>query len=147
MPTNPSNNLPLFTYGTLMVPEVLEHVIGIELEQNFASLLNYQRYFVRSKVYPGIVIEKNAEVSGILYYGITNPNWEKLDFFEGDDYERIVVEVILENLKKQAANMYLFKKSLQSRLTSRIWKPQSIDATRFKNVSSNSFDESYLNPI
>ena len=47
--------LHLFTYGTLMFPEVWQAVVGKDFETTPAQLPGYQIFRVRDAVYPGII--------------------------------------------------------------------------------------------
>jgi gamma-glutamylcyclotransferase (GGCT)/AIG2-like uncharacterized protein YtfP len=47
--------LHLFTYGTLMFPEVWRVVVGKDFESTPAQLPGYQIFRVRDAVYPGII--------------------------------------------------------------------------------------------
>jgi gamma-glutamylcyclotransferase (GGCT)/AIG2-like uncharacterized protein YtfP len=61
----------LFTYGTLMFPEVWQAVVGRQFETTPAQLPGYQIFRVRDAVYPGIIalypgiIESSPQPSAI----------------------------------------------------------------------------------
>ncbi|THV07394.1 hypothetical protein K435DRAFT_710241 [Dendrothele bispora CBS 962.96] len=98
-----------FFYGTLMHPKILLTVIdnnGSHLRLTPAVLLNYTRHKVKNQVYPGIVPYKRGRelfireleqeersVRGMLVTGLTEEDIECLDQFEGDEYERITVDL------------------------------------------------------
>ena len=60
-----------------------------------AILHDYCRHRVQHADYPGITEEPNHEVFGTFTTGLTEANLSKLDFFEGDQYERRKVQVRL----------------------------------------------------
>lgn len=64
-----------------------------------AVLHGYCRHRVQFADYPGIVAEDGQSVRGIYITGLTDANMGKLDFFEGDEYERVETKVKL--LKKE----------------------------------------------
>ncbi|KAK4143713.1 AIG2-like family-domain-containing protein [Dichotomopilus funicola] len=94
-----------FFYGTLMAPEVFYSVCygrkevppSIAAQHTFqpALLHNYCRRRVRYADYPGIIEDPRHDVFGILATGLTRANMQKLDYFEGSQYERRKVKVSL----------------------------------------------------
>lgn len=67
-----------------------------------AILDGYCRHRVQAAEYPAIIAEKDHKVRGIYATGLTDANMDKLDFFEGSEYERIKVNVKL--LKNDGGN-------------------------------------------
>ena len=84
----------LFTYGTLMVPEVMYHVTGGQYLAKPVTLHGYARYRIRDRVYPGVIPEHGSCVEGILYAGIDRKTLRRIDEFESDDYQRGRIKVI-----------------------------------------------------
>ncbi|KAM7221108.1 hypothetical protein V8F06_003493 [Rhypophila decipiens] len=91
-----------------MVPEVVYTVCynaknvpkSISKQHTFnpAILHGYSRHRVADADYPGIIADKAGEnntVFGMLVTGLTKANLKKLDYFEGDQYERREVKVKL----------------------------------------------------
>lgn len=60
-----------------------------------AILDGYQRLCVREAVYPGITPTKGRQVFGTFASGLTEAHIQKLDRYEGDDYDRRPVTVRL----------------------------------------------------
>lgn len=60
-----------------------------------AILHDYCRHRVEFADYPGIIPEKGRSVRGIYATGLTDANMDKLDYFEGSEYERKEVKVKL----------------------------------------------------
>ena len=83
----------LFTYGSLMSPDILEMVIHRFQVGEPAVLSNYRRAMIAGERYPGMIPQANSEVEGCLYQGISLADLQKLDVFEGEMYERVLVEV------------------------------------------------------
>jgi gamma-glutamylcyclotransferase (GGCT)/AIG2-like uncharacterized protein YtfP len=83
----------LFTYGTLQVSEIFEHIVGRALASCPALLEGYARYRVDQRVYPAIVRQAGARVPGLLYSGLDARELEHLDVYEGELYERTRLEV------------------------------------------------------
>lgn len=85
----------LFSYGTLQSPRVMMAVSGKEYQGMEAVLLNYAIFQVRGTVYPGIIPAKGNIVRGLLYRNIADDTFQRLDDFEGEQYERIIVSAVL----------------------------------------------------
>ena len=85
----------LFSYGTLQSPRVLMAVAGKEYQGVEAVLLNYAIFRVRGTVYPGIIPAKGNIVRGLVYRNIADDTFRRLDDFEGEQYERIIVSAVL----------------------------------------------------
>ncbi|KAK3351422.1 AIG2-like family-domain-containing protein [Neurospora tetraspora] len=94
-----------FFYGTLMVPEVfytvcynsktVPDVIARQHKFSPAILHGYSRRRVRLADYPGITEDAGHSVFGMFAEGLTKANMDKLDYFEGAEYERRTVKVKL----------------------------------------------------
>lgn len=64
-----------------------------------ATLSGYCRHRVKRADYPGVVPQEGHVVRGVYATGLTKANMQKLDYFEGDEYER--VEVTVQILEKK----------------------------------------------
>lgn len=58
-----------------------------------AILEDYCRHRVQFADYPAAVPEAGRKIRGIYVTGLTDANMEKLDYFEGSEYERRTVKV------------------------------------------------------
>lgn len=85
-----------FFYGTLMAPRVLHGVIASahSIETHAAVLAGFRRSRVRSAHYPAVVAHDGHSVQGAVVYNLTDADLRRLDQFEGDEYERRVVDVV-----------------------------------------------------
>ncbi|MEM9945552.1 MAG: gamma-glutamylcyclotransferase family protein [Cyanobacteria bacterium P01_D01_bin.36] len=105
----------LFVYGTLRPGRPNEHVLaGIEGSWQQATVTGTLRHdgWGSAMGYPGIDLDENGEeVEGFL---LTSKNlsehWERLDKFEGDGYERVLVKVKVKD--GSIADAYIY--TLQS---------------------------------
>jgi len=70
-------------------------VAGKEYQGVEAVLLNYAIFRVRGTVYPGIIPAKGNIVRGLVYRNIADDTFRRLDDFEGEQYERIIVSAVL----------------------------------------------------
>ncbi|KAK2603464.1 hypothetical protein QQS21_004324 [Conoideocrella luteorostrata] len=92
-----------FVYGTLMATEVFFSVCygdknppqAIRDLHTFtpAILQDYCRHRVQFADYPAAVPEPGHSIRGVYITGLTDANIEKLDYFEGSEYERRTVKV------------------------------------------------------
>lgn len=127
----------LFTYGSLMLPEVLEKVCGAAHESVAAELIGWSRYRVAGEAYPGIIANPKSSVSGILWFGITSAELNLLDKFEGEQYQRISVTVYDRINKPYPAQTYAWCE--QGGLTRQAW-----DLEQFRAEGIKAFSEKFL---
>ncbi|PHH92308.1 hypothetical protein CDD83_8022 [Cordyceps sp. RAO-2017] len=121
-----SGEYTAFFYGTLMAPEIFFSVcfgdpsppkVIRELYTFTAAILDgYCRHCVQLADYPGIIPEQGRSVRGVYATGLTDANMEKLDHFEGSEYERVQVQVRLLGRKgddaggeEKKASVYVFR--------------------------------------
>jgi Gamma-glutamyl cyclotransferase, AIG2-like len=92
-----SSQKPLFVYGTLMAPEVVQTLIGRAPVGRPARLVDrsYTRHPVQDHVFPGLIRRDNQNgggdsdgsgVCGILYNDLNADEMIRLDAFEGEEY-------------------------------------------------------------
>lgn len=94
-----------------MEPEIILAITGQPYLGFPAYITGYQRFQVRNKNYPGVILGEGL-VQGLLYSNITIESFTKLDFYEGDEYTREKVEVFLVPTSQLTAWCYLYKKDL-----------------------------------
>jgi gamma-glutamylcyclotransferase (GGCT)/AIG2-like uncharacterized protein YtfP len=113
----------LFTYGTLMVPEVIETVIGRPVGGSLhATLKEYGCYQVRDKAFPAIVPDAGQQTRGLLYAAIDQNALQRLDHYEGSLYLRCRVNVQLPDETILDAWTYVFTPMARAQLTDQPWK-------------------------
>lgn len=110
----------LYTYGTLQVPAIIEHIVGRPLTGVPARLDGYARFRVNGRVYPAIVEAAGGEVPGVLYAGLEATELERLDFYEGGLYERREVSVWAAGVVQRAAT-YVLRPELRHELSDEPW--------------------------
>jgi gamma-glutamylcyclotransferase (GGCT)/AIG2-like uncharacterized protein YtfP len=111
----------IFTYGTLMIPEVMAAVTTREFRSIDAILKGYARFTVKGESYPGIIPATDAVTEGIIYFDVDKLSLERLDAFEGDLYQRI--QIMAETKEKETLNAdtYVIKPKFRSYLSSLEW--------------------------
>jgi len=83
----------IFTYGSLMFPEVWERVTGLSGAGQPAWLADHAARQIRGQTYPALVKAGGERTEGVLYADVTPEAVERLDVFEGGFYERVMVGV------------------------------------------------------
>ena len=129
----------LFTYGTLMVPEIMHQVAGCTLQSVEVSLEGYVRYGVQGEQYPGVTVQDGSSVDGILYLDVGPEALRRLDAFEGKMYSRETVTVMGKNDQKSLeAMVYVFRPEYEHLLTGESW-----DLQRFLQNGREIFEQQY----
>lgn len=122
----------LFTYGTLMVPEVFNKVVGRTYPTCKGTLSGYMRYRVAEKSYPGIIQEDDRSVQGVVYLGVNSRDLERLDRFEGNIYEAREVIVKTETDIMLNALAYVIKPVFEGLLSEEQWVLEEFIKTHLK---------------
>ena len=92
---------PLFVYGTLRDPEVLALVLGRVLPAGScraAMAPGCAAADMPGRNYPGLRREANSAAPGMLIEGLGGTDLARLDCFEGGEYARGPVEVIVNGV-------------------------------------------------
>ncbi|MDX1693400.1 MAG: gamma-glutamylcyclotransferase family protein [Ketobacteraceae bacterium] len=114
-------NSRLFCYGTLQAREVIESITGMTMQGQAAELQGYSCYRVKNAVYPGIIRSAGGKVPGTLFGGLHSTALARLDRFEGELYDRVVVPVIDDQGQTRKAWAYVIKTGCQHLLTREPW--------------------------
>lgn len=104
----------LFVYGTLCPGRSNAHIlekIGGSFEPGCVRGTLHPEGWGATYGYPAIIPDPAGEkVEGYLFHSENLPqHWMDLDDFEGEGYERVVVEVELVSGKKEKAFIYALK--------------------------------------
>lgn len=86
----------VFTYGSLMFPEVWRRVTGGSLVGQPARLREFEARAIRGQTYPALVFIPGAMTEGVVYSGVDAEAVARLDVFEGNFYQRQTVRVETE---------------------------------------------------
>jgi len=111
----------LFAYGTLMFPAVFHAVTGLTRTGAAAVLDDHARYAVRGQPWPAMIAEVGTRTEGRVYNDVPASAWPRLDDFEGSFYVRTVVEVVLADGTRCAAQTYLARAGTRTWLSPRAW--------------------------
>jgi gamma-glutamylcyclotransferase (GGCT)/AIG2-like uncharacterized protein YtfP len=77
----------VFTYGSLMFDPVWNKVCLGRYKTQVAVLPDFQRYSVSNQTYPALVAEPGASVQGLVYLEVSEIDQQRLNQFEGAEYE------------------------------------------------------------
>lgn len=112
----------LFAYRTLQHPTILASILGSsEYAHQQAILKDHVRYRIRNADYPGIYPKPGDEVDGTVFEGITPEEWDLLDLYESDLYERRLIRVHLEDGTEKDAYAYVLPPEHESVCTKEPW--------------------------
>jgi gamma-glutamylcyclotransferase (GGCT)/AIG2-like uncharacterized protein YtfP len=112
----------VFTYGTLMFPEVWRAVVGRDFESVGGTAAGYAIFRVQDAVFPGIVEASNTDrVRGVVYLNVDQQSVARLDLFEDDFYVRQSLWIDCEDGERRAADAYVVPAENKNVLTSEPW--------------------------
>jgi len=111
----------LFTYGTLMLPRVMEAVTGDLFTACRAVLSGYARFRIHGATYPGLIEQPGTKTEGMLYLNVDASSIARLDAFEGSLYDRVHAEVDTVTGGRVLAAMYVVKAGQRPRLSAEAW--------------------------
>jgi gamma-glutamylcyclotransferase (GGCT)/AIG2-like uncharacterized protein YtfP len=112
---------PLFAYGTLMCEDIMLDVSGWRLAQIGGALIGYSRRRVRGKGYPGLIQSRGGRTEGVIYLGLSDDAWRRLDRFEGDMYARQPVSFERNTGDRLTADTYVARLEYLDRLEESDW--------------------------
>jgi gamma-glutamylcyclotransferase (GGCT)/AIG2-like uncharacterized protein YtfP len=122
-------SVTVFTYGSLMFPQVWERVVRGRYRSIAAEAGDHARYAIHGQTYPGMIGQPGARVCGLLYFDVSDDDVAALDEFEGGDYQRRWLDVRLAEggILRAAAYLYLPTQLLSGSP----WLPQAFQMRRF----------------
>ena len=129
----------VFTYGSLMFPQVWERVVRGRYRSARCTLSGFARYAIKGETYPGMVAEAGARVEGVVYFDVDKDDLAALDAFEGIEYRRDKVSVVTESGEKVDACTYIYL--LPGRFSGAPWNPQEFQMERFIGSYCAAYEE------
>ncbi|MEM7511354.1 MAG: gamma-glutamylcyclotransferase family protein [Bacteroidota bacterium] len=105
----------LFVYGSLGPGRPNEHIlssIGGSWQTGSVKGNLLEEGWGADMGFPGIILDEEGEVvNGFVFSSKNLPeHWERLDAFEGEAYERVVANVLVENETSVEAYIYALKR-------------------------------------
>ena len=129
-------NLNLFTYGTLQIPEVMQVITGKSIPSIDAVLNGYGNYSIRDEIYPAIIPQADASVSGRLYSGLDQSILRILDDFEDVIYNRLDCVVKTAGNALINAQVYVISDAYRFLLSDKPWSME-----KFRNHNLEKYIE------
>jgi gamma-glutamylcyclotransferase (GGCT)/AIG2-like uncharacterized protein YtfP len=120
----------VFTYGTLMFPEVWQAVVGRSFQTVEGTAAGFEVFRVRDAVFPGITPGTGeCSVPGVVYLDVDQNSTERLDRFEDDFYERRAISVDCSDRQRRMAEAYVVPLANRRLLTNEPWGRDSFLAS------------------
>ncbi len=113
--------MDLFVYGSLLSPLVWRHIVGRRHASRIACLSHFGCYTVRGQSYPGLRPEFGTHVWGRVVTGIGGRELLRLDGYEGTEYRRIRVPIMVVPERRFAVWVYVLRDEFLSRLSDEPW--------------------------
>jgi gamma-glutamylcyclotransferase (GGCT)/AIG2-like uncharacterized protein YtfP len=98
---------PLFVYGTLLFPPVLERVIGRRPEMCRAAAPGFAARKMPDVIWPGMISLEMSVAGGCLLLDLTPEELALLDAWEGEPYRRKEIDVVDDLGRVVSAGAYL----------------------------------------
>ena len=133
--------MKLFVYGSLQHPCVWQKLLAKKTSFNDSSavLQGWKAVQVRREVYPGLVQAAHSQVQGVIKSGLSKEDLLKLDVFEGQQYQRVLLTVNDTQGQKQRVFVYQTKKAHVIHLSNKTWCYQT-----FRQRGLQSFLKRYV---
>jgi len=112
-----------------MFPEVWQRVVRGDYRSAPARLDGHARFEITGETYPGMIASPGANVVGVLYFDVSPTDMAALDAFEGTEYRRDAVRVVLESGEAVEAGTYIYL--LPQKLSGSPWLPAAFQMERF----------------
>ncbi|MFC7297963.1 gamma-glutamylcyclotransferase family protein [Herminiimonas aquatilis] len=119
----------IFTYGSLMFPQIWQRVVRGNYRSAPATASGYARYALADDTYPGMIARPQTTVEGVLYFDVDAHDVAALDAFEGNEYRRDQIDVVIDSSEIVIACTYIYM--AEQRLSSLPWEPQAFQMSRF----------------
>lgn len=124
----------LFVYGSLMYLPIWERMITTPYQRLPARLKKHRRLAIKGADYPALIPASHYEVQGIVVLSLQRDDLRHLDRFEGEEYQRHVVNVELEGGRRLKAETYLYRPALASRLRRCDWDVDAFEKQGLKRM-------------
>jgi len=124
----------VFTYGSLVFPEVMRAVTRRSFAHEPARIADWVRVCFRDASYPGLRERAGGSTPGILWRGVDPESLERLDRYETKAYERRALTVRTGDGKNVRAQVYVVGAAYLRLLSSEPW-----DRSKFARESLRDF--------
>jgi gamma-glutamylcyclotransferase (GGCT)/AIG2-like uncharacterized protein YtfP len=104
-----------------VLPEVMEIVAGRRLASRPAELRGWRRRLLRGAVYPALLPASDETTAGVLFEGLDAATLARLDRFEGEPYERLLLCVAPASGASSEAFVYVLRPERHALLSDAPW--------------------------
>jgi gamma-glutamylcyclotransferase (GGCT)/AIG2-like uncharacterized protein YtfP len=120
----------VFTYGTLMFPEVWQVVVGRSFATVEGTAAGYAVYGVRNAAFPGMAAADDHQAArGVVYLDVDHAAVARLDLFEDDFYVRQTLSIACDDGQRRAADAYVVPNENRAVLTQDLWRADEFIAS------------------
>jgi gamma-glutamylcyclotransferase (GGCT)/AIG2-like uncharacterized protein YtfP len=120
----------VFTYGSLMFPEVWRIVVGREFETVAGTVAGYSIFRVREAAFPGITpASPTCSVAGLVYLDVDDTSLVRLDRFEDTFYDRLSLPVDCADGRQRLADAYVVPARNRHVLTDEPWTAEWFESS------------------
>jgi gamma-glutamylcyclotransferase (GGCT)/AIG2-like uncharacterized protein YtfP len=120
----------VFTYGSLMFPEVWRSVVGRDFATIAGTAAGYSIFRVRDVAFPGITpAGKGSSVAGLIYLDVDNESIARLDRFEDTFYDRLSIEIDCVDGERRLAGAYVVSAKNRHVLTAEPWTAEWFESS------------------
>ena len=95
-----------------MSKEVWRKIVAGKYKSAKGILTGYESKKIINKSYPGLIESSAGKARGVIYFDIDKEDLKNLDLFEGDEYKKIKVDVLILKNKNINCITYLLKKNI-----------------------------------
>ncbi|KAJ0230855.1 AIG2-like protein B [Hirschfeldia incana] len=96
----------VFVYGSFQEPDVVKVMLDRTPEIISVTLPGFKRFRLKGRLYPCVIPCEGGEVHGKVLMGLSDKELANLDAVEGNEYEKVTVEV--DNSEKMTVNTYIW---------------------------------------
>jgi gamma-glutamylcyclotransferase (GGCT)/AIG2-like uncharacterized protein YtfP len=121
----------IFTYGSLMYPEIFAAVAGQTYRFQPATLSNWRRHRLQGETYPAAIPCSDHQLEGVVWFNVSADSLERLDRFETSSYARQQVQVHTHDRGTYAA--YIYRWLDRSRLLDEDWSTEVFETQHLKH--------------
>ncbi|GLY19390.1 gamma-glutamylcyclotransferase [Kineosporia rhizophila] len=117
---------PLFVYGSLLFPDVVQVLIDRDATRTPATLDGWQVIALPDQPYPTIITADGATATGQLFTDLTVAEWQTLDAFEAPTYA-------LTRVETSAGPAYVYASPANHALTPGEWDVEAFGSEQLPN--------------
>ena len=116
----------IFTYGTLMFPQVWQAVVGRTFETVEGTIGGFAVHRIRDAVFPGMTAAADSSLArGVVYLNVDPETIERLDRFEDGFYERLTIGIDCADGERRLADAYVVPSVHRHVLANELWERDS----------------------